>query len=586
MKALDRRWVVVCLAVATLVLASDPALSQQSQQEVGALVAGPAGLQWRVLVPNEGVTLRVADPFGEVEEFTLEPRETPTFALTDRHGNPRPDGLYTWELRARPVLSPGVRRDLEQARETGDETVEPRLRRMGLLPLQPLAQSGHFRVLNGRLVTDHGLGEPGAGPQADTGLTATASPDGLVARAADSVITDDQIVTGSLCVGFDCLTDGTESFGFDTVRMMENNIQIHFDDTSSTAGFPLNDWRIVANDSSSGGGEYFAVEDATNSKTPFKIEANARTNALYVNSTGRVGIGTATPVLNLHVLSGDTPSIRLDQDTSSGWTAQVWDVAGNESNFFIRDTTGGSKLSFRIQPGAPTNTLTLKSDGKVGIGTWSPTEMLTVVNAAGNASLLFDSSASANLMLDRGNTASFSRFQFLSAGTMRWSMGMINDASNNFHLGPNISTTYLFVNQSNGRIGIGTKLPAHPLEMGSGAYVTEEGVWTDASSRSYKQDIEELGADDAAETLAALEPVTFAYKANPDETYVGFIAEDVPELVASGGRKGLSPMDIVAVLTKVVQEQQKTIADQQATLSAQQAALAGLQARVAQLESR
>jgi hypothetical protein len=40
---------------------------------------------------------------------------------------------------------------------------------------------------------------------------------------------------------------------------------------------------------------------------------------------------------------------------------------------------------------------------------------------------------------------------------------------------------------------------------------------------------------------------------------VGFIAEEVPDLVAMKNRKGLSSMDIVAVLTKVVQEQQKTI---------------------------
>jgi len=33
----------------------------------------------------------------------------------------------------------------------------------------------------------------------------------------------------------------------------------------------------------------------------------------------------------------------------------------------------------------------------------------------------------------------------------------------------------------------------------------------------------------------------------------------VPDLVATKDRKGLSPMDIVAVLTKVVQQQQKTI---------------------------
>ena len=39
----------------------------------------------------------------------------------------------------------------------------------------------------------------------------------------------------------------------------------------------------------------------------------------------------------------------------------------------------------------------------------------------------------------------------------------------------------------------------------------------------------------------------------------GFIAEDVPDLVATGDRKGLSSMEMTAVLVKVVQKQQKMI---------------------------
>ena len=54
-----------------------------------------------------------------------------------------------------------------------------------------------------------------------------------------------------------------------------------------------------------------------------------------------------------------------------------------------------------------------------------------------------------------------------------------------------------------------------------------------------------------------MNPVKYNYKADKAEKYVGFIAEEVPELVAMNDRKSLSPMDIVAVLTKVVQEQQK-----------------------------
>ena len=61
------------------------------------------------------------------------------------------------------------------------------------------------------------------------------------------------------------------------------------------------------------------------------------------------------------------------------------------------------------------------------------------------------------------------------------------------------------------------------------------------------------------DTLKQLNPVKFSYKVDSEDRHVGFIAEDAPDLVATKDRKGMSPMDVVAVLTKVVQEQQKTI---------------------------
>ena len=38
---------------------------------------------------------------------------------------------------------------------------------------------------------------------------------------ADQVILDDLVVDGSICVGQDCVNG--ESFGFDTIRLKENN---------------------------------------------------------------------------------------------------------------------------------------------------------------------------------------------------------------------------------------------------------------------------------------------------------------------------------------------------------------------------
>ena len=70
------------------------------------------------------------------------------------------------------------------------------------------------------------------------------------------------------------------------------------------------------------------------------------------------------------------------------------------------------------------------------------------------------------------------------------------------------------------------------------------------------------------EAFAALEPVTYNYKVEMHDQSVGFIAEDVPDLVATASHKTLASLDLIALLTKVVQEQQKTLADLEAQMSA------------------
>ena len=119
-----------------------------------------------------------------------------------------------------------------------------------------------------------------------------------------------------------------------------------------------------------------------------------------------------------------------------------------------------------------------------------------------------------------------------------------------------------------GNVGFAVSRPEHPLEMASGAHVTAGGVWTNSSSRDKKENIESLPADAAMSALMAMEPVMFNYKNERNEDYVGFIAEDVPDLVAVGKRDALSTMDIVAVLTRVVQEQQIKIKELEARLDA------------------
>jgi len=108
----------------------------------------------------------------------------------------------------------------------------------------------------------------------------------------------------------------------------------------------------------------------------------------------------------------------------------------------------------------------------------------------------------------------------------------------------------------NGSLGVNIS-PIHPLHMSSGAYCSVGGTWTNASSRSLKENIRELSTVEALEALNRLNPVRYNYKVDKTDAHVGFIAEDVPALVATADRKGLSPMNVAAVLTKVVQELRK-----------------------------
>lgn len=235
--------------------------------------------------------------------------------------------------------------------------------------------TGSFRVHDGEIVMHV---PPKAGEVSDQDGGAT----------DDQVIADDLIVQGSACVGIDCVNN--ESFGFDTIRMKENNTRIKFEDTS-VGTFPSTDWQLTANDSASGGLNKFSIEDITAARNPFTIEGGATTNSIYVDSTGRIGFRTSTPVLDLHVNTNNTPGIRLEQNNSGGFTAQTWDIAGNEANFFIRDVTGGSRLPFRIRPGAPTSSIDIAASGNVGIGTASPTSEVHIVRANNGPTLTMES---------------------------------------------------------------------------------------------------------------------------------------------------------------------------------------------------
>jgi hypothetical protein len=379
-----------------------------------------------------------------------------------------------------------------------------------------------------------------------------------------------------------------ESFGFDTIRLKENNTRIKFDDTSTAAGFPANDWQLTANDSASGGSSKFSIEDITGSKVPFTITAGASTNSIFVDSTGRVGFRTSTPVLDLHVATSNTPAVRLEQNNSGGFTAQTWDIGANEANFFVRDVTGGSRLPFRVRPGAPTSSIDISADGDVGIGTASPALRLEV---NGDAAALPATTGSAQ-------TGIFRLSQDSGDGVLDMGFGGASGAGwlqavNKTNLGLNFQ---LLLNPNGGNVGVGTTTPAARLHtVGSvrfaGLTNCGSGISTNASgdlacivsSREFKHVAGELQPQVALANVMALRPQVGAYKDTPEVTEHWLIAEEAaavdPALVgfADGKPYTVKTQNVVADLIAVVQQQQRWIEEQRRLIEQQQQRLDALE---------
>jgi hypothetical protein len=91
---------------------------------------------------------------------------------------------------------------------------------------------------------------------------------------------------------------------------------------------------------------------------------------------------------------------------------------------------------------------------------------------------------------------------------------------------------------------------------------------TVSSSRELKENILELSVEEALATIQNLRPVKYDYKAiKKSRANLGFIAEEMPDNLASSDRQTISPMEIIPVLTKMIQEQQKAINSLQQNLS-------------------
>ncbi|MEB3283267.1 MAG: DUF6519 domain-containing protein [Lyngbya sp.] len=110
---------------------------------------------------------------------------------------------------------------------------------------------------------------------------------------------------------------------------------------------------------------------------------------------------------------------------------------------------------------------------------------------------------------------------------------------------------------------------------------------TQNSSNTLKEDIQDLSSQEVAAILRSLNPVKFIYKEDETQTInAGFLADNTPDLLTANDKQAIKVVDIVAVLTKVVQDNRKTLADLVKIVKKQQAEIATLKQKIQTLEEK
>jgi hypothetical protein len=311
--------------------------------------------------------------------------------------------------------------------------------------------------------------------------------------------------TGSPATGLEISFEGVQSSSpirFSGLPAADNILMEPFTDTGYEG------WKLVASGTQQ---ELFVITDPSYNPV-FSVDVEGK----------EVGIGTDDPLARFHV-KGDGTATTGGQILISGET----DV--NDKMWIGFDTTDNYGFIQSSADGV-TEDLVLNADGgNVGIGTVNPEGKLHTED------LLLD--------LGTGNCPS---------GYTEGDYGGGPDAD--------CLATGIVV-KADGSVGIGTATPTEKLYVVGDIYATGEVTW--GSSREMKENIRELTTGEALTALNELQPKKFIYRADKNDEHVGFIAEEVPELIATKDRKSLNPMDIIAVLTSVVKEQQKIMENQQ-----------------------
>ncbi|NBW10167.1 MAG: tail fiber domain-containing protein [Caulobacteraceae bacterium] len=276
---------------------------------------------------------------------------------------------------------------------------------------------------------------------------------------------------------------------------------------------------------------------------------------LRVDSTGKVGIGTTVPANGFNVVQYDSFSGNL----ISG-LFQASKTTTSDAGVALGSTNGNAPFiaATRLNNGTGTATsLYFKTDG---------TDRMLITNS-GEVVIGANTSNGAPYKLQVGDGTGLKLVSIgggSSASGDGCAITFFNGASPIGFIGNNSAVQNAAYNDGFTLKNLGAIFYVLGITAGAGTHFMKwnntNGAWTyDTSSERYKNNITDSSY--GLDAVLAMRPVTFTYKAEPTRYDVGFIAEEmvnvVPEVVAKdidGNPDAISYDRLTSVLCKAIQE--------------------------------
>jgi hypothetical protein len=506
-----RRVVVAGVALCALFMSveiSNAAASEGARElarPLAEMTLGASRVDWQPAGDFASLVLTVTGPDGAWIRKELKAGQPPSLSI-DEHQFP--DGTYVYELR---FLK-------------GDWKV----------PERPLLQAGSFAVRDGSFVSAI---EARRDPRE---VRAVTEPQVRNITAAAEVVPDDLVVQGNACMGGDC--GSGDANGPQILRLKSSyGTGILFEDIYDGISFDR-DWSLQANPFI-GGPDHFFLKDVDAGTTPFSVQGAAPDSALVVASSGKIGLGTATPGAQLHLYQGTTSdaTVGMGPDPSLG---PAFNIGYSGSSFgrgsgFLNVRPDASATapnpSLRLLT-ANVERMIVTNTGNVGIGTTSPSTQLHVR----------DTTTRGKIFAENANGTTTPR-ELLEIRNNGGAVFILDDTSvsERWALGTSGSSIVM-----DNQAAAGTE-----LTLTSTGNMTIAGTLTQNSDRDSKRDIVSVHPEEILAKVATLPIATWNRKVDPPSVrHLGPMAQDFAAAFGLGdNERQISTLDMAGVSLASIQ---------------------------------